>query len=205
MGFATLRGSKKVEAEQERVCGWVGVMSGSGESDRDEEPDEDWMVDDGPVAGEESSRASTGDISTAVGAMEGRSSVSRASGLCARHLSPPSELEGSLMNPSSMAKKSSSSPSLVHQSEPMPVPPTSADDSAVNDGDPASVGSERTELSMEVKSALDQGGRMSLTFRFMSASTLELKFALNGVGGVKLNAGISAPGYGRVSDECVTA
>ena len=180
-------------------------MSGSGESDRDEEPDEDWMVDDGHVVGVESSRASTGDISAAVGAMEERSSVLRASGLWTRHLSPPSVLEGSFMNPSSMTKKSSSSPSLVHPSESMPVPPTSADDLAVNDGDPASVGSERTELSKDVKSALDQGGRMSSTLRFMSAVRLELKFALNGVGGLKLNAGISAPEYGRVSVECVTA
>jgi len=60
--------------------------------------------------------------------------------------------------------------------------------------DPANVGSASTELSREVKSALDHGGSMSSILEFMSASML--KSALRGVGGVKLNAGVSAPVYG---------
>ncbi len=68
------------------------------------------------------------------------------------------------------------------------------DGGVVKVGDPANVGSASTELSREVKSAVDHGGSMSSILKFISAS--KLKSALRGVGGVKLNAGVSAPVYG---------
>ncbi len=116
------------------------------------------------------------------------------SGLALSELSPPSEAS-LLQNPSSSAKKSSSTLFEVQLSD--SVPPWLGDSRAegsVKTGDPAKIGSFSTELSREVKSAFDHGGRMSLMLKFISVSRLRSKPVLSGVGGVKSKAGVSPVG-----------